>query len=154
MLSGAQSAATKQSREGDKSETEASSVTARETLLPDLSFLTSDPAAKQLRIGNGATPLTTNTTFILSQLPALRAMLEQLRPKLATLPRSIDEMDLDAKKDERREYIESRIRLHLERAGELAMGDGNTVVASRKIRRSEAQALESVTGMLTDEQKS
>lgn len=155
VLSGAQSAATKQpTGEGEKSETEGSSATTRETSLPDLSFLTRDPAAKQLRVGNGTNPLTTNTTFILSQLPALRAMLEQLRPKLATLPKSADEMELDAKKEERRQYIESRIRLHLERAGELAMGEGNTVVAGRRIRGSEAQALESVTGMLMDDQKS
>ncbi|KAL2001816.1 hypothetical protein VTN02DRAFT_1191 [Thermoascus thermophilus] len=151
VLSGAQSAATKQPTGGEKSETEGPSA---ETSLPDLSFLTRDPAAIQLRVGNGTNPLTTNTTFILSQLPALRAMLEQLRPKLATLPKSADEMGLDAKKEERRQYIESRIRLHLERAGELAMGEGNTVVAGRRIRGSEAQALESVTEMLMDDQKS
>ncbi|KAL2006835.1 hypothetical protein VTN00DRAFT_9503 [Thermoascus crustaceus] len=154
VLSGAQAAATKPTGEEEKSETEGSPAATRETSLPDLSFLTRDPAAKQLRVGNGTNPLTTNTTFILSQLPALRATLEQLRPKLATLPKSADEMELDAKKEERRQYIESRIRLHLERAGELAMGEGNTVVAGRRIRGSEAQALESVTGMLMDDQKS
>lgn len=58
----------------------------------DLSFLTSSPAARQLQVGVAAdanskhTPLTTNTTFILSQLPALQATLRQLRPRLETLP--------------------------------------------------------------------
>lgn len=122
----------------------------------DLSFLTSSPAAHQLRVGVTAgsnakhTPITTNTTFILSQLPALQAILRKLRPKLASLPKSADEMELDHKKDERREYIESRIRLHLERTGQLAVGgDGNPVVAGRRIDIAEAQALEAVTGMLT-----
>lgn len=126
----------------------------------DLSFLTSSPGARQLRVGVAAgpnakhTPLTTNTTFILSQLPALQATLEQLRPKLATLPTSADEMETKSKRDERKEYIESRIRLHLERVGQLAMGDdGSTVVAGRRIERTEAHALENVASMLTRQQK-
>jgi kinetochore protein Mis12/MTW1 len=127
----------------------------------DLSFLTSSPAARQLRVGVDAgtnskhAPLTTNTTFILSQLPALQATLEQLRPKLATLSASTEEMETKSKRDERKEYIESRIRLHLERAGQLAMGDdGNPVVAGRRIDISEAHALENVANMLTQEHKS
>ena len=96
------------------------------------------------------TPLTTNTTFILSQLPALQATLENLRPKLASLPKSVNEMETKSKRDERKEYIESRIRLHLERAGQLAMGDdGVPVVAGRRIDSSEAHALENVANMLT-----
>ena len=124
----------------------------------DLSFLTSSPAARQLRVGVDAgsnvkhTPLTTNTTFILSQLPALQATLENLRPKLASLPGSGEAMETKSKRDERKAYIESRIRLHLERAGQLAMGDdGNPVVAGRRIDISEAHALENVANMLTRE---
>ncbi|KAJ5088509.1 hypothetical protein N7456_012125 [Penicillium angulare] len=122
----------------------------------DLSFLTSSPAAQQLRVGvdTGSNtkhmPLTTNTTFILTQLPALQATLQSLRPKLASLPGSVTEMESKSKRDERKEYIESRIRLHLERAGQLALGDdGNPVVAGRRIDISEAHALESVAKMLT-----
>ncbi|KAL4915503.1 Mis12 protein-domain-containing protein [Aspergillus aurantiobrunneus] len=122
----------------------------------DLSFLTSSPAAQQLRVGVATgpntqhTPLTTNTTFILSQLPALQALLKDLRPKLATLPKSNLENGKESKADERREYIESRIRLHLERSGQLPVGnDGNTAVTGGKMDISEAQALEAVTGMLT-----
>ncbi|KAJ5114329.1 hypothetical protein NUU61_000088 [Penicillium alfredii] len=124
-----------------------------------LAFLTSSPAARQLRVGVDAgsntkhTPLTTNTTFILSQLPALQATLEQLRPRLATLPSATVEMESKTKRDERKEYIESRIRLHLERAGQLAMGnDGNPVVAGRRIDISEAHALENVANMFTQGQ--
>ncbi|KAJ5458659.1 hypothetical protein N7475_010047 [Penicillium sp. IBT 31633x] len=124
----------------------------------DLSFLTSSPAARQLRVGVDAgpnakpTPLTTNTTFILSQLPALQTTLAQLRPKLASLPNATVPMETKTKRDERKEYIESRIRLHLERAGQLAMGDdGNPVVAGRRIDIREAHALESVANMLTQD---
>lgn len=121
----------------------------------NLSFLTNCPAARQLRVGAAGadtkhTPLTTNTTFILSQLPALQSMLKQLRPKLSSLPRSADLMDAEPKTDERTEYIESRIRLHLERTGQLGVGGDGPVVAGRRIDISEAQALEVVTGMLRD----
>ncbi|KAJ5162059.1 hypothetical protein N7492_007451 [Penicillium capsulatum] len=127
----------------------------------DLSFLTSSPAARQLRVGvdTGShakhTPLTTNTTFILSQLPALQATLQNLRPKLASLYTSEAAEEPKSKRDERKAYIESRIRLHLERAGQLALGDdGNPVVAGRRIDRSEAHALENVANMLTRDHKS
>lgn len=127
----------------------------------DLSFLTSSPAARQLRVGVDAgnnvkhSPLTTHTKFILSQLPALQATLENLRPKLASLPQSMEQMEAKSKRDERKEYIESRIRLHLERAGQLAMGDdGNPVVAGRRIDISEAHALENVANMLIRERNS
>ncbi|CAG7984809.1 unnamed protein product [Penicillium salamii] len=125
----------------------------------DLSFLTSSPAARQLRVGvdTGSntkhTPLTTHTTFILSQLPALQATLEKLRPKLAALPESMIPMETKSKRDERKEYIEGRIRLHLERAGQLTTGDdGNPVVAGRRIDIKEAHALESVANMLTQKE--
>ncbi|EFE44756.1 hypothetical protein TRV_00428 [Trichophyton verrucosum HKI 0517] len=118
--------------------------------LPNLSFLLSDPRAKKLRMGDGGagpshTPLTTNTTFILSQLPALRAVLTQLRTKLQTLPKSVGEMDLDQKKGERREYINSRAKLHLERTsgtGESEHGHG--VIRGKRINPEEVQALEGV----------
>lgn len=78
-------------------------------------------------------------------------MLKQLRPKLASLPKSSDVVDAEDKTNERKNYIESRIRLHLERAGQLAVGsDGHPVVAGRRIDISEAQALENVMGMFTD----
>jgi kinetochore protein Mis12/MTW1 len=124
--------------------------------LPNFSFLSSTPAAKQMNVGDGTvashTPLTTNTRFILSQLPALRAMLTQLRPKLTTLPASADDMDRDSKREERRRYIESRTRIHLERTGELSTGNTNGFVKGRKIDSQEAQALEGVMGVLMDDQ--
>ncbi|KKK18348.1 hypothetical protein P175DRAFT_0147174 [Aspergillus ochraceoroseus IBT 24754] len=140
-----------------KGEGESTSVAPGKKDIMDLSFLTSSPAARQLRIGVATgsntqqhTPLTTNTTFILSQLPALQAVLRELQPRLATLPKSAPASDKESKADERREYIDNRIRLHLERSGQLAAAsDGNTAFAGRKMDISEAQALETVAGMLT-----
>jgi kinetochore protein Mis12/MTW1 len=139
MLSDAQSA-------GNKA-TGAEQQGSAEQELPNLSFLTSDPAAKMLNVGRNDS-LTTNTTFILSQLPALRAVLERLRPKLNTLPKTalVD----SEKRDERREYIDSRIRMHLERSGEPSMSDAGAVVAGRKVAGAESQALEAVASILND----
>ena len=124
----------------------------------DLTFLTSSPAAQQLQVAIAAgsstkrTPFTTNMTFILSQLPALQEALKRLRPKLATLPKSADEMQYT--KDERQEYIDSRIRLHLERTGQLVVdNDENPVTAGRRIDPAEAQALETVAGMFAGNQR-
>ncbi|KAF3481090.1 uncharacterized protein GIQ15_03849 [Arthroderma uncinatum] len=121
-----------------------------ETQLPNLSFLLSDPRAKKLRMGDGGagpsrTPLTTNTTFILSQLPALRSVLAQLRPKLLTLPKSVDEMELDQKKGERREYINSRTKLHLDRTGGGSESEQvHDVVRGKRVNVEEVLALEGV----------
>ncbi|PGG96283.1 hypothetical protein AJ79_09655 [Helicocarpus griseus UAMH5409] len=123
---------------------------------PSLSFLLTNPAARRLRIGDAADPshkpITTNTTFILSQLPALRAVLTQLRPKLSTLPQSAERMELDPKREERREYIERRTRMHLERNGEVGSAGGQGfVVAGRRVGGEEARALEGIMGMLGEE---
>lgn len=128
-----------------------SSLTPPSATLPNLSFLFSDPVAKRLNVGDNATaavtPITTNTTFILSQLPALRAVLTQLRPKLMTLSAASTQTgEPDPKREERRQYIDSRIRLHLERSGELGNSEG--VLRDRRIDEKEVQALESVIGML------
>ncbi|KAL3480349.1 Mis12 protein-domain-containing protein [Aspergillus californicus] len=152
MLSGSQ---TTESPNEIKGEGEPTTAAAPKKDL-DLTFLMSSLAARQLRVGVATgpniqhTPLTTNTTFILSQLPALQAIMKELRPKLGTLPKSGAPNDKESRLDERRDYIESRIRLHLERSGQLPVGsDGNSAVGGRKIDISETQALEAVTTMLT-----
>ncbi|EED22314.1 MIND kinetochore complex component Mtw1, putative [Talaromyces stipitatus ATCC 10500] len=122
-------------------------ATSSTSTLPNLSFLTSGPAANMLRVGQNNS-LTTNTDFVLSQLPALHAATQKLRAKLATLPTSVPSESL--KRDERREYIDSRIRLHLERLGEPLLGDGQAAIAGRKISSAEAQALEAVGNMLNE----
>lgn len=120
------------------------------TTLPNLSFLTSGPAATTLRVGQNNS-LTTNTDFVLSQLPALHAATQKLRAKLSTLSSTTTVSSDATKRDERREYIDSRIRLHLERSGEPALGDGQAAIAGRKISGAEAQALEAVGNILNDE---
>lgn len=125
-----------------------SNAPATTTTLPNLSFLTSGPAATTLRVGQNNS-LTTNTDFVLSQLPALHAATQKLRGKLSTLSSTTVSNDA-TKRDERREYIDSRIRLHLERSGEPALGDGQAAIAGRKISGAEAQALEAVGNILND----
>ncbi|EEA26444.1 hypothetical protein TMatcc_005285 [Talaromyces marneffei ATCC 18224] len=119
------------------------------TTLPNLSFLTSGPAATTLRVGQNNS-LTTNTDFVLSQLPALHAATQKLRAKLLTLSTTTAVSSNATKRDERREYIDSRIRLHLERSGEPAFGDGQAAIAGRKISGAEAQALEAAGNILND----
>lgn len=119
------------------------------TGLPSLGFLTSSPAADMLRVGQNQS-LTTNTDFVLSQLPALHNMTEKLREQLRSLPNAPPEGQ--SKRDERRDYIDSRIRIHLERSGQPAFGDGNAAIPGRRIASSEAKALESVGNMLNEKQ--
>jgi kinetochore protein Mis12/MTW1 len=125
------------------------SVTPTKTTLPNLSFLTSGPAATTLRVGQNNS-LTTNTDFVLSQLPALHAATQKLRAKLSTLSSTTAVSSDASKRDQRREYIDGRIRLHLERSGEPALGDGQAAIVGRKISGAEAQALEAVGSILND----
>ncbi|KAF2084916.1 hypothetical protein K490DRAFT_75559 [Saccharata proteae CBS 121410] len=120
-----------------------------------LSFLTSTASAKSLGVafptttttasaastnGNRHGPLRTNTAFTLSQLPALRTLLESLRPKIATLPVP-QSGALDWSKDaarERREYVEVQTRRLLERRGG----------AGRRAGPEEVRAMEGIAGVL------
>lgn len=129
----------------DSVKTDSNAPATSTTTLPNLSFLTSGPAATTLRVGQNNS-LTTNTDFVLSQLPALHAATQKLRAKLSTLSSTTVSSDA-TKRDERREYIDSRIRLHLERSGEPALG---AAIAGRKISGAEAQALEAVGNILND----
>ncbi|CRG89209.1 Protein RDR1 [Talaromyces islandicus] len=131
ILSAAQEAKPKQ--------TDSQNTTAASLGLPSLGFLTSGPAADMLRVGQNQS-LATNTDFVLSQLPALHTMTEKLREQLRSLPNTTPEGQ--NKRDERREYIDSRVRIHLERSGQPAFGDGNTAIPGRKIASTEAKALD------------
>ena len=72
---------------------------------PNLSFLTAHSASS-----NATSSLQTRAQFTISQLPILRQHLEVLRPKLQTLPNAIGNVDWDSKREERRAYLESRVR--------------------------------------------
>lgn len=111
---------------------------------PNFSFLKSAPAAEALNVGkaNNTNPLTTNATFTISQLPALRSMLAALRPKLQSLNTLAVSVDEDSKKEQRRRYIEERTRLQVDKFG----GDMEAL-KGRKVDAEEVEALEKVSGM-------
>lgn len=118
----------------------------------DLSFLTKGSAAQSLKVSNhpDQPSLTTNTNFAVSQLPALRSLLGELRPKLAALKKSDMGVVLGSAKDELREerrgYIEQRTWSHMERNG-LNPEDNPSLLSSRRVDPEEVQALEKVASL-------
>ena len=118
---------------------------------PNLSFLNSSPSSRAFNISTGQPTqqaLTTNTTFTLSQLPALKAILAELRPKLASLQSAGHSLNSarDERRQERRDYIEQRTRAHLKRNGR-AHADNAMSVNGRKVDPEEVEALEKVSSM-------
>ncbi|OAL39035.1 hypothetical protein AYO20_01786 [Fonsecaea nubica] len=115
-----------------------------------LSFLMNGASGQTLNVTQhpDSRRLTTNTKFAVSQLPALKSLLAELRPKLALL-KDTDKNISSAKdelKEERRGYIEQRTRSHLERHGE-ASGEDSTVLSGKRVDREEVQALENVASI-------
>jgi kinetochore protein Mis12/MTW1 len=118
---------------------------------PNLSFLNSSPSARSFNVSTeqpAQQPLTTNTTFSLSQLPALKALLADLRPKLASLPSAEHAVKSarDERRQDRRDYIEQRTRRHLERNGR-ARADNAVSVNGRKVDPEEVEALEKIASI-------
>lgn len=117
---------------------------------PDLSFLTTSQSAQRLGLSNSnATqkPLTTSTTFAMSQLPALRSALAELRPRLATLQASKPESAKDEQRQERREYIEQRTKAQLEKIGYTRPEDADAM-RGRRTEKEEVEALEKAANLL------
>ena len=116
------------------------------------SFLTSGTSAQALKVTQtpGQQSLTTNTTFAVSQLPALRSLLADLRPKLAALKDTNMGVGMDSAKDEvreeRRGYIEQRTLAHLDRNGQ-KVADDAILVSGKRVDSGEVQALEKVASM-------
>ncbi|KIW70068.1 hypothetical protein, variant [Phialophora macrospora] len=110
-----------------------------QTTPDNLSFLTN---------GAQAQSLTTNTHFAVSQLPALKALLAELRPKLAALKHTSINVDSakDELKEERRGYIEQRTRSHLHRNGE-DLQEESAAVSGKRVESEEVQALEKVAAI-------
>lgn len=118
---------------------------------PNLSFLNSSRSSRAFNISTEKAlhqPLTTNTTFTLSQLPALKAILADLRPKLASLQSPGPGLDSarDERRQERRDYIEQRARMHLQRNGR-AYAENVMFVNGRKVDPEEVEALEKVASI-------
>lgn len=122
---------------------------------PTFAFLTDNPSAKALGVGSSShAPLTTNVNFALSQMPALRSLLADLRPKLHTLPAAARKVDWDSAREERKLYIETRTRRHLERTRGLELDeqgrvrDGEWAGVGRRVQAEEVAAMEGVVQML------
>jgi kinetochore protein Mis12/MTW1 len=120
----------------------------------DFSFLTSTTSAKALNVttttaGFAQPPVTTNTKFALSQLPALQSLLADLRPRLASLQSSNTGIDgvRAERREERREYIEQRAKLHLDRHGDGASAS-HSAVSGKRVEPEEIEALEKVANIL------
>ncbi|KAI9863337.1 MAG: hypothetical protein M1813_003779 [Trichoglossum hirsutum] len=125
-------------------------------------FLTSHPAAIALNVGTAPEtptdnpthhPITDTTSFTLSQLPHLQSLLASVRPSLATLSATTVATP-DGTSDERKQYIETQTKRHLQVTQGLELGmqgevrDGEW--QGRGLRPGEAQVrdLEMVVGMI------
>lgn len=87
------------------------------------------------------TPLETNTSFTLAQLPALKALLDDLRPNLADLGGDAAVKESEQAK-ERRTYIENQTRKVLEKRG-LEIGE-EAIEVGRRVPPEELAALEGI----------
>lgn len=119
---------------------------------PDLSkspfaFLTS---SQQVGQGSAGQPLTENVQYALSQLPALRQHLEQLKESPRSLPNArVREEDDDSEKAKRRRYLDSQSRRALQRRG-VEPEDAASIAAGRgrKIGKDEVEGIEAVVQAL------
>jgi len=111
------------------------------------SFLTSAPSAGTLGISTTGTPhqpLAQNTRFAMSQLPALRVMLQELRPYVSEVPRA----ERSEAAETRDQYVDAQSRKAMGRR--LAGTDlvGGAPDLGRRIEPAEVRALEAmVAGM-------
>ncbi|KAH8663676.1 Mis12 protein-domain-containing protein [Tricladium varicosporioides] len=105
-------------------------------------------------------PITTTASFTLSQLPALKALLENLGPRLGKLVNDKGGAALVAGEEkswrrQRAEFIEKETRKHLENVRGLELGemgevrDGEWQGGGRKPDKKEVEDLERVVGMST-----
>jgi kinetochore protein Mis12/MTW1 len=124
-----------------------------------LAFLTHNNSAAQLglssTINDGtseekATPLTTNVSFALSQLPALQDLLAQLHPALEELDKSADSPATEADiAKERRHYVETQSRRAMERQG-ISTGNQTSESLGRIASSEELAALEELADVMND----
>lgn len=111
--------------------------------------------------GTGDTPLSTNAAFVLSQLPALKSLLAELKPQERLLvegekadPNIAEVQGEKSWRKQRVEYIETQTRRHLEKVVGLELGkngevgDGEWQADGRKLARGEVQDLEKMVEMM------
>lgn len=107
-------------------------------------------AQQQTSKSSASQPLNQNVQYAMTQLPALRELLSNLKDSLQTIPNarhaSQDENSVAAK---RRQYVESQSRRALERKGVDASGNGDFAAGSgRRIGRDEVEGIEAVVQAL------
>lgn len=112
---------------------------AEDDSLPNISFLTKSSSQTPF---SGQEPLTTSTKFALSQMPALKTTLAELKSKLATLQNvELNSNSIkDERREERREYIEQRTKLHIDRVNQ--SGSTSGPLSGKQTDASEVEALE------------
>jgi len=110
--------------------------------------------------GDVGRPISTTTSFTLSQLPALKALLQNLRPRLKDLASGDGKRGLVGEEEkswrrERLEFIEKETRRHLENVRGLELGeqgevrDGEWQGEGRKLGKGEVEDLERVVGLVS-----
>lgn len=110
--------------------------------------------------GDVERPISTTTSFTLSQLPALKALLQNLRPRLKELASGDGKEGLVGEEEkswrrERLEFIEKETRRHLENVRGLELGeqgevrDGEWQGEGRRLGKGEVEDLERVVGLVS-----
>ena len=109
--------------------------------------------------GDVSHPVTTTASFAISQLPALKSLLENLKPRLDELANGNGKQGLVGEEEktwrrERLEFIEKETKRHLENVRGLELGemgevrDGEWQGEGRKLGKGEVDDLERVAGMV------
>ncbi|KAF2673163.1 hypothetical protein BT63DRAFT_410201 [Microthyrium microscopicum] len=114
-------------------------------------FLTSGAASEHLHVGSvvehrptSAGPLETNLSFAISQLPALRELLADLRPQLSQLATTTDQAASESETArQRRAYVEAQSKRAVERQG-LATDNGALDALGRVVTVDELASLEAL----------
>lgn len=124
--------------------------TTQQTQNPSFSFLTNAPSASALGVGSEkhANSLAQNTSFVYSQIPALRDIVAALRTHLATLPVKNMAATVDQSTEARHAYIESQTRRALDRAGVDASVTPDTESLVRRMGGDETRALEGIVAAM------
>lgn len=110
--------------------------------------------------GDVGRPISTTTSFTLSQLPALKALLQNLRPRLKDLASGDGKRGLVGEEEkswrrERLEFIEKETRRHLENVRGLELSeqgevrDGEWQGEGRRLGKGEVEDLERVVGLVS-----
>ncbi|KAI5201867.1 hypothetical protein E4T39_05038 [Aureobasidium subglaciale] len=125
--------------------------TPQQSHTPSFSFLTNAPSAATLGVGSEkhANSLAQNTSFVYSQIPALREIVTALRSHLATLPAKNMAATIHQSTEARHAYIESQTRRALGRVGVDVTAAPDAELLGRRVGGEEARALEGIVAAMT-----